>query len=292
MGALDGRVVIVTGAGRGIGRAHALSFAACGANVVVNDLGGSVDGGAGDVPAAQQVVDEIAASGGTAVASTDDVADWDGAQALVELAREAFGDVHALVNNAGILRDRMLFNMSEEDWDTIVRVHMKGHFLPTRHVAAYWRERSKAGETVPRAIVNTTSTSGLIGNPGQSNYGSAKAGIAAFTVIAAQELSRYGVRVNAIAPGARTRMTDLTPGVAELVAAPAEEAAFDSWDPGNVAPLAAYLCTADCAFTGRIFFVLGGEVRLFAPWSMTEGIEKQGRWTVEELAERLPGLGA
>jgi NAD(P)-dependent dehydrogenase (short-subunit alcohol dehydrogenase family) len=260
--------------------------------VVVNDLGGSVDGGAGDVPAAQQVVDEIAASGGTAVASTDDVADWDGAQALVELAREAFGDVHALVNNAGILRDRMLFNMSEEDWDTIVRVHMKGHFLPTRHVAAYWRERSKAGETVPRAIVNTTSTSGLIGNPGQSNYGSAKAGIAAFTVIAAQELSRYGVRVNAIAPGARTRMTDLTPGVAELVAAPAEEAAFDSWDPGNVAPLAAYLCTADCAFTGRIFFVLGGEVRLFAPWSMTEGIEKQGRWTVEELAERLPGLGA
>ncbi|MGB7051600.1 MAG: SDR family oxidoreductase [Acidimicrobiales bacterium] len=292
MGALDGRVVIVTGAGRGIGRAHALLFAACGASVVVNDLGGSVDGAPGDASTAQQVVDEIAASGGRAVASTDDVADWDGAYALVEVAREAFGDVHALVNNAGILRDRMLFNMSEEEWDTVVNVHLKGHFLPTRHVAAYWRERAKAGETVPRAVVNTTSTSGLIGNPGQSNYGSAKAGIAAFTVIAAHELARYGVRVNAIAPGARTRMTYLSPGLAELVAPPAEEAAFDSWDPANVAPLAAYLCTTDCAFTGRVFFVLGGEVRLFAPWSMAEGIEKPGRWTVEELAERLPGLGA
>ncbi len=208
MGALDGRVVIVTGAGRGIGRAHALLLAACGASVVVNDLGGSVDGTPGDAPAAQLVVDEIAASGGTAVASTDDVADWDGARALVELAKEAFGDVHALVNNAGILRDRMLFNMSEEEWDTVVHVHLKGHFLPTRHVTAYWRERAKAGETIPRAVVNTTSTSGLIGNPGQSNYGAAKAGIAAFTVIAARELDRYGVRVNAVAPAARTRMTD------------------------------------------------------------------------------------
>jgi NAD(P)-dependent dehydrogenase (short-subunit alcohol dehydrogenase family) len=292
MGALDGRVVIVTGAGRGIGRAHALLFAASGASVVVNDLGGSVDGTPGVASAAQQVVDEITASGGTAVASTDDVADWDGAYALIEGAREAFGDVHALVNNAGILRDRMLFNMSEEEWDSVVNVHLKGHFLPTRHVAAYWRQRAKAGESVPRAVVNTTSTSGLIGNPGQSNYGSAKAGIAAFTVIAAQELSHYGVRVNAIAPGARTRMTDLPPGLAEMVAAPVEEAAFDSWDPANVAPLAAYLCTADCAFTGRVFFVLGGEVRLFAPWSMAEGIEKPGRWTIEELAERLPGLGA
>jgi NAD(P)-dependent dehydrogenase (short-subunit alcohol dehydrogenase family) len=292
MGALDGRVVIVTGAGRGIGRAHALLFAASGAKVVVNDLGGSVDGAPGQPSAAHNVVDEIGAVGGTAMASTHDVTRWDDALALVEEAKDAFGDVHALVNNAGILRDRMVFNMSEEEWDSVVRVHLKGHFLPTRHLAAYWRARAKAGDTTPRAVVNTTSTSGLVGNPGQSNYGAAKAGIAALTVIAAQELSRYGVRVNAIAPGARTRMTDLTPGLAELVAPPADEKVFDSWDPANVSPLAAYLCSPGCIFTGRVFFVLGGEVRLFSPWNVAEGIEKPGRWTVEELAERLPELDA
>jgi len=291
MGALDGRVVIVTGAGRGIGRAHALFFAASGARVVVNDLGGSVDGSGGETGAARQVADEITAAGGTAVASTHDVADEDGAANLVTTALEAFGELHALVNNAGILRDRVLINLSVDDWDTVLRIHLRGHFLPTRSAAAHWRELAKAGDDTPRAVVNTTSTSGLIGNPGQSNYGTAKAGIAAFTVITAQELARYGVRVNAIAPAARTRMTDQTPGLAELVAAPAEASAFDGWDPANVAPLAAYLCTAACAVTGRVFYIQGGEVRLFRPWSFGEGIEKTGRWTVEELAERLPGLG-
>jgi NAD(P)-dependent dehydrogenase (short-subunit alcohol dehydrogenase family) len=166
---------------------------------------------------------------------------------------------------------------------------LKGHFLPTRHAAAYWRTRSKAGDSTPRAVVNTTSTSGLMGNPGQSNYGTAKAGIAAFTVIAAQELARYGVRVNAISPAARTRMTDQTPGLAEIVAPPATDT-FDNWDPANVAPLAAYLCTAGCEVSGRVLFIQGGEIRIVAPWSLAEGIEKQGRWTIEELAERLPGL--
>ncbi|MBV8463792.1 MAG: SDR family NAD(P)-dependent oxidoreductase [Acidimicrobiales bacterium] len=293
MDALEGRVVVVTGAGRGIGREHALLFAAAGARVVVNDLGGSVGGTAegSEAGAAQQVVDEITAAGGRAVASTHDVAEWKGAEQLVGTALEAFGDLHAVVNNAGILRDRVLVNLSEEDWDAVVRVHLKGHFLATRHAAAYWRERAKAGETTPRAVVNTTSTSGLMGNPGQSNYGAAKAAIAALTVIAAQELGRYGVRVNAIAPAARTRMTDQTPGLAELVAAPSAPSSFDSWDPANVSPLAAYLCSEGCAVSGRVYFVHGGEIRVFAPWTMRDGIDKAGRWTVEELAERLPGLG-
>jgi NAD(P)-dependent dehydrogenase (short-subunit alcohol dehydrogenase family) len=289
LGALEGRVAIVTGAGHGIGREHALLFAGAGASVVVNDLGTGVDGTGHDTSAAQQVVDEIIAAGGRAVASIDDVVDWDGARHLVGLAIETFGDLHALVNNAGILRDRMLVNLSEEDWDAVIGVHLKGHFLPTRHAAAYWRERSKAGDTTPRAVVNTTSTSGLIGNPGQSNYGTAKAGIAAFTVIAAQELAHYGVRVNAISPAARTRMTDLTPGLAEIVAPPAADT-FDNWHPANVAPLAAYLCTEGSTVSGRVLFIQGGEIRVVAPWSLGEGIEKQGRWTIEELAESLPGI--
>src|ERR1700691_6718621 len=217
MGALEGKVAIITGAGRGIGREHALLFAGEGAKVVVNDLGGAVDGSGDDRSPAEQVVDEIVAMGAEAVANDDDIADWEGGRRLVEAAVEAFGDLHVLVNNAGILRDRMLVNMSEEDWDSVIHVHLKGHFLPTRYAAGYWREQVKEGHEVNASVINTSSTSGLLGNPGQTNYGAAKAGVAAFTVIAAQELSRYGVRVNAIAPAARTRMTEATPGLGDIV---------------------------------------------------------------------------
>ena len=290
MGSLDGRVAIVTGAGRGIGREHALLFAAEGAKVVVNDLGGAVDGSGDDRSAAQQVVDEIAAMGGQAVANSDDITDWEGGKRLVDAAVETFGDLHVLVNNAGILRDKMLVNMSEAEWDSVVHVHLKGHFVPTRHAAAYWRERTKAGQEVRAAVVNTSSTSGLLGNPGQANYGAAKAGIGAFTVIAAQELVRYGVRVNAIAPAARTRMTEQTPGLADIVAAPNDPSVFDVWNPANVSPLVAALSVADLPVTGKVFFVQGGQVRLFAPWTMTETLQKDSRWEVAELAERLPSL--
>jgi NAD(P)-dependent dehydrogenase (short-subunit alcohol dehydrogenase family) len=290
MGALDGRVAIITGAGRGIGREHALLFAAEGAKVVVNDLGGAVDGSGDDRTAAEQVVDEIRAMGGQAVANADDVTDWEGGKRLVDAAVEAFGDLHVLVNNAGILRDKMLVNMSEAEWDAVIHVHLKGHFVPTRHAAAYWREKTKAGEEVKAAIVNTSSTSGLLGNPGQANYGAAKAGIGAFTVICAQELGRYGVRVNAVAPAARTRMTEQTPGLADIVAAPSDPSVFDVWDPANISPLVAALSVADLPVTGRVFFVQGGQVRLFAPWTMTETLQKDGRWEVAELADRLPSL--
>jgi NAD(P)-dependent dehydrogenase (short-subunit alcohol dehydrogenase family) len=290
MGALDGRVAIITGAGRGIGREHALLFAAEGAKVVVNDLGGAVDGSGDDRSAAEQVVDEIKALGGEAVANGDDVADWKGGQRLIESAVDAFGDLHVLVNNAGILRDRMLVNMTEDDWDSVIHVHLKGHFVPTRHAATYWRERAKAGEEVRACIVNTSSTSGLLGNPGQANYGAAKAGIAAFSVITAQELGRYGVRVNAIAPAARTRMTELTPGLSDIVKRPADEAQFDVWDPANVSPLVAYLATEDCPLTGRVFFVQGGSVRNFQNWTMTDSLDRPSRWTIEDLRAAMPKL--
>jgi len=258
---------------------------------VVNDLGGSVDGAGDDRSAAQRVVDEITDLGGEAMANADDVTDWDGGKRLVDTAVEAFGDLHVLVNNAGILRDRVLVNMSEADWDSVVHVHLKGHFVPTRHAAAYWREQTKAGKEVRASVINTSSTSGLLGNPGQSNYGAAKAGIAAFTTIAADELVRYGVRVNAIAPAARTRMTEQTPGLSDIVQAPADAAVFDSWAPGNISPLVAYLATVGCPATGRVFFVQGGQVRLFQPWKMTDSIDKDDRWTVAELQAEMHRLG-
>jgi NAD(P)-dependent dehydrogenase (short-subunit alcohol dehydrogenase family) len=292
MGALDGRVAIITGAGRGIGREHALLFAQEGAKVVVNDLGGAVDGSGDDRSPAAQVVDEIEALGGQAIVNTDDVAEWEGGRQLIEAALEAFGDLHVLVNNAGILRDRMIVNMTEEDWDSVIHVHLKGHFVPTRHAAAYWRERAKAGEEVRACILNTSSTSGLLGNPGQANYGAAKAGIAAFTVIAAQELGRYGVRVNAIAPAARTRMTELTPGLSDIVKRPQDDSQFDVWNPANVSPLVAYLATEECPLTGRVFFVQGGTVRNFQNWTMTESIDRSSRWTVEELKAEMSKLAA
>jgi NAD(P)-dependent dehydrogenase (short-subunit alcohol dehydrogenase family) len=275
MGALDGRVAIITGAGRGIGREHALLFAAEGAKVVVNDLGGSLDGSNKAASPAEEVVAEIKAMGGEAVANHDNVAEWEGGQRLVQTALDTFGELHVLVNNAGILRDRVLVNLSEEDWDSVINVHLKGHFVPTRHAATYWRERAKAGQPVKASIINTSSTSGLLGNVGQSNYGAAKAGIAAFTVIIAEELGRYGVRANAIAPAARTRMTESTPGLSDYVVKPSDAAVFDVWDPANISPLVATLAMEDCEATGQTFFVQGGTVRKFQNWTMTTTLAAQ-----------------
>jgi NAD(P)-dependent dehydrogenase (short-subunit alcohol dehydrogenase family) len=290
MGALDGRVAIITGAGRGIGREHALLFAQEGAKVVVNDLGGAIDGSGDDRSPAQQVVDEIKTAGGEAVANSDNVADWEGGRRLIDAAVDAFGDFNVLINNAGILRDRMLVSMEEAEWDAVIHVHLKGHFVPTRWAANHWREQSKAGKQVDAAIVNTSSTSGLIGNPGQTNYGAAKAGIAAFTVIAAQELQRYGVRVNAIAPAARTRMTEATPGLSDVVKAPTDTARFDVWDPANISPLVAYLASESCPATGKVFLVQGGKVQTFQPWTLTDMIDKNDRWTVAELQSEMKQL--
>jgi len=251
MGALDGRVAVITGAGGGLGRAHALLLAAEGARVVVNDRGTRADGTGdrgGDRAAADAVVADIRAAGGTAVANSEDVADWDGGRRLVEAAVEAYGRLDVLVNNAGFLRDRALATMDEEDWDAVVNVHLKGHFVPTRWAAAHWRERHKAGEQVRASVINTSSTSGLLGNPGQTNYGAAKAGIAGFSGIVAQELAKYGVRSNCIAPAARTRLTEGAPGLGALVQPPAD--GFDVWDPANVSPVVAYLATEDCPLTG------------------------------------------
>jgi NAD(P)-dependent dehydrogenase (short-subunit alcohol dehydrogenase family) len=282
MGALDGRVAIITGAGRGLGREHALLFASEGAKVVVNDLGGDMHGEGGDPSSAMQTVKDIEAMGGEAVVNGDNVADWDGAQRMVQQAIDAFGDLHVLVNNAGILRDRVIINMTEAEWDAVIAVHLKGHFCPTRHAASYWREQTKAGKEVRASIVHTSSTSGLFANPGQANYGAAKTGIATLSQICAKELSRYGVRSNAIAPAARTRLTEATPGLSDVVKAPDE--GFDVWDPANVSPFVAYLATPGCPFTGETFLVQGGKVQRVQSWSPAEAIEKDDRWTVEELA--------
>lgn len=289
MGSLEGRVAIITGAGRGIGREHALFFAAEGARVVVNDLGGANDGVGTDATPAEEVAAEIRAHGGEAIANADDVADWEGAQRLVNAAITAFGDLDVLVNNAGILRDRVLVNMTEEEWDAVIAVHLKGHFAPSRWAAAYWREEHKAGRGRRRNMVHTSSTSGLFANPGQSNYGAAKSGIATFSQIIAKELSRYDVVSNCIAPGARTRLTLATPGLEEIMTP--KDGAFDEWDPKNVAPLVAYLSTAECPFTGETFFVQGGTVRRVQSWQMAETVEQTATWTVAELAEALAPLG-
>jgi NAD(P)-dependent dehydrogenase (short-subunit alcohol dehydrogenase family) len=290
MAALEGRVAIITGGGRGIGREHALLFAAEGAKVVVNDLGGAPDGGGSDRTAAENVVEEITSTGGVAVANADDVADWEGGQRLINAAIESFGGLDVLVNNAGILRDRVLVNMTENEWDDVIKVHLKGHFVPTRWAATYWREQAKAGVEVKANIVNTSSTSGLIGNPGQTNYGAAKAGIGAFSSICAQELARYGVRSNCISPAARTRLTEATPGLGDVVKSPADEAVFDIWDPANISPLVAYLATEECPFSGATFFVQGGRVNRMLGWRMDDGVELDHRWSVKELAEQLPSL--
>jgi NAD(P)-dependent dehydrogenase (short-subunit alcohol dehydrogenase family) len=288
MGSLDGRVAIITGAGRGIGREHALYFAAEGAKVVVNDLGGANDGTGVDITPAQQVVQEIQAMGGEAVVNGDNVADWQGAQRLINQAVETFGDLDILVNNAGILRDRVLVNMTEEEWDAVITVHLKGHFAPSRWAAAYWREQFKSGVTKPRNIVHTSSTSGLFSNPGQSNYGAAKTGIATFSQIIAKELSRYNVKSNTIAPGARTRLTLATPGLEDVMKP--KVGVFDPWDPANISPLVAYLASADCAFTGETFLVQGGSVTMVESWARGAHVERDSKWTVGELADALAPL--
>ncbi|MBU3717014.1 MAG: SDR family NAD(P)-dependent oxidoreductase, partial [Actinobacteria bacterium] len=265
MGALDGRVAIITGAGRGLGREHALLFAAEGAKVVVNDLGGANDGTGSDMTPAQQTVADIKAMGGDAIVNTDNVADWDGAKRMIDQAIETFGDLDILVNNAGILRDRVLVNMTEAEWDAVIAVHLKGHFAPTRHAAAYWREQAKNGVTKPRNVVHTSSTSGLFSNPGQTNYGAAKSGIATFSQICAKELARYNVKSNSIAPAARTRLTLATPGLEDVMAP--KEGAFDMWDPANVSPLVAYLSSAACEFNGETFYVQGGQVTRVQSWT-------------------------
>ena len=257
----EGRVVIVTGAGRGIGREHALSLARHGAKVVVNDLGGDRHGEGGDMSPAQEVVAEITGAGGEAIANGENVADYDGAKRMIDQAIDTFGDLHGVVNNAGILRDRMLANMSEDEWDAVIAVHLKGTFAPARHAAAYWRERSKAGEQVSGRIVNTSSVSGIYGNPGQTNYGAAKAGIASFTNIAALELARYGVTVNAVAPVALTRMTE------DLGPAPETEEEAEARSPKWIAPIVTWLCSEEAAgVTGRVFEASGQFLAVAEPW--------------------------
>jgi len=288
MGTLDGRVAIITGAGRGLGREHALLFASEGAKIVVNDLGGANDGSGSDMTPAQQTVADIKGMGGEAIVNTDNVADWDGAKRMIDSAIEAFGDLDILVNNAGILRDRVLVNMSEAEWDSVIQVHLKGHFAPTHHAAAYWREQAKAGIAKPRNLVHTSSTSGLFSNPGQANYGAAKSGIATFSQICAKELSRYNVKSNAIAPAARTRLTMATPGLEDVMAA--KDGKFDEWDPANVSPLVAYLASDLCEFSGETFYVQGGQVTRVATWAMAEEIKQDDRWTVTALAQAITAL--
>jgi NAD(P)-dependent dehydrogenase (short-subunit alcohol dehydrogenase family) len=280
---LQDRVAIITGAGRGIGREHALSFASLGAKVVVNDLGGAVDGSGADISAAQSVVDEITAAGGQAVANTDSVSSFDGAKAMVDQAVSAFGDLHVVVNNAGILRDRMLVSMSEQEFDDVIAVHLKGTFNLTRHAADVWRDAAKTGTITDRAIVNTSSGAGLHGNVGQTNYSAAKAGIAMMTVVNAMELQRYGVRANCIAPVARTRLTMQTPGMGEAM----QQHLFD---PENVSPLVAVLASEGCPFNGQVFSVYGGSVGIYAGWSIAESVDTDDRWTAETLATAMDTL--
>ncbi|MFM9085408.1 MAG: SDR family oxidoreductase [Acidimicrobiia bacterium] len=257
----EGRVVIVTGAGRGIGREHALSLARHGAHVVVNDLGAGVDGSGGDASPAQQVVTEIEQAGGRAIANGDDVSSFEGAERLVKAAVETFGDLHAVVNNAGILRDRMMANMTEAEWDAVIKVHLKGTFSPAHFAAAYWRDRSKAGQPVDGRIINTTSVSGIYGNVGQSNYGAAKAGIAAFTVISALELARYGVTVNAVAPVALTRMTE------NLQPTPPTDEEREIQSPRWIAPIVTWLASAESkGVTGRVFEASGRTLAIAEGW--------------------------
>lgn len=287
MGALAGRIAVITGAGRGIGREHALLFAREGASVVVNDLGGSNSGEGADAGPAQAVVDEIVAAGGKAVANTDNIASWAGAAGLIDQAVSEFGGLDIVVNNAGILRDGFIPTLEESQWDAVVSVHLKGHFSVLRHAAAYWKAQSKAGNQPNASVINTASGSGLtIPNAGQANYGAAKAGIAALTLVAAEELERYGVRANAIAPIARTRLTLATPGMGALMAEP-DEGEVDLFSPANISPLVAYLATEKCPVTGKVFAVQGGAISELGGWHDVSTIETDGLWEIDDIAARL-----
>lgn len=291
MGLCDGRVVIVTGAGRGLGREHALAFAAAGAKVVVNDLGAGLDGADTGEHPAEQVVQEIVDAGGEAVVNGADVADWEQAAGLVAQAIDTYGQLDTIVNNAGFLRDKMLVSMSEQDWDNVTRVHLKGHFAVLNHAANYWRAESKAGRPRAARVVNTTSGAGLFGSVGQGNYAAAKAGIALLTIQAAAEMGGYGINVNAIAPAARTRMTTSAgDAMASAMAAPAD-GTFDAMHPGNVSPVVVWLGSDAAAdVTGRVFEVEGGKVTVCDGWQRAAGADKKERWTPEELTEVIPGL--
>ncbi len=288
MGICDGRTVIVTGAGRGLGRAHALALAQAGASVVVNDLGVAQDGSDPSDTPAQQVVDEITAAGGAAVASTHDVADWDSAAEMVELALDVFGGLDAVVNNAGIVRDRMFVNSEESEWEAVLRVHVMGHAAPSRHAAAHWRKRSKAGEANDARIINTSSGAGLMGSVAQAAYSAAKGAIASMTLVQAAELGRIGVTANALAPAARTRMTE--EAFADMMAE-VDEGAFDAMDPANVSPLVVWLASpASSGVTGRVFEAEGGIVGLAEGYRHGPRVDKGARWEPEELTEVVGAL--
>ncbi len=289
---VEGKVVIVTGGARGIGRSEALEFARQGACVVVNDFGADVHGGGRSSEPAAQVVSEIEALGGKAVANGDDVSDWDGAKRLIDTAIEVFGRLDVLVNNAGILRDRTIANMSPEEWDDVIRVHLRGHWAPLRHAAAHWKDVASTGTRPNAAVINTSSGSGLFGNQGQSNYGAAKAAIASLTIIAAQELARYDIRVNAIAPAAMTRMTEDRPYFQKQKALRESNAeAFIPTDPENVAPLVVWLASDTAkGVTGRVFNVVGGVVEVAEPWHHGPKRDKGARWDVDELDDVVPEL--
>jgi NAD(P)-dependent dehydrogenase (short-subunit alcohol dehydrogenase family) len=291
-GLCEGRVAIVTGGARGIGREHALMLASHGAKVVVNDLGGEMDGTGQSTGPAQEVVDEIKAMGGEAVANGDSVADWEGAQRLVNTAVESFGRLDVLINNAGILRDRMLVNMTAEEWDAVINVHLRGTFAPSRWAAAYWRDRAKSGEANDARIINTTSVSGIYGNPGQTNYGAAKMGIAAFTIIASRELGRYGVTVNAVAPGALTRMTE------GLGMGQASEEDRERMSPRWIAPIVTWLASEQSAgVTGRVFEASGRVLAIAEGWHRGPRVEpvddpvRMGPVVAELLAKARPNAG-
>ncbi len=286
MGLLDGKAAVVTGAGRGIGREEALLLAAEGARVVVNDVGASLSGESEDATPAQQVVDRIKADGGQAEANDDDVSSWSGAESLVNQVVKSFGSLDILVNNAGILRDKMSFNMEESDWDDVIRVHLKGHFATSHFAARHWRDRSKAGGDVSGRIINTSSEAGLFGSAGQANYAAAKGGIAALTWVLGRELGRYGVTVNAIAPRARTRMTESAFGGLD-----AEAGQFDRWAPENVAPVVAWLATdAATDVSGWIFVIFGGTLHAMAPFHSIGSLNRDSRWTVQSLIDSKASL--
>jgi len=286
-GICSGRVVIVTGAGRGLGRAHAVEFARQGARVVVNDLGAELDGSGRSSGPAAEVVAEIRALGGEAVVNGDDIADWKGAAHLVQAAVDAFGRLDVLVNNAGFLRDRMFVNASEDEWDAVVRVHLKGHFAVARHACVYWRDRSKAGEKVDARIINTSSGAGLQGSVGQAVYSAAKAGIAALTLVQAAELARYGITANAIAPSARTRMT--AEAFKDMMARP--ESGFDAMAPENVSPLVVWLGSAEARdVTGRVFEVSGGRISIADGWRLGPEVDRGERWDPADVGNAVRDL--